>query len=232
VEDSFCAGRPPLERVGVQFVDDVHPYETMKTRLLNGSHTALGYLGYLSGYRTIDEVMADDVFVQYLTRMMAEEIVPHLPDVPGIDLEEYQRTALTRLSNPRMGDQLVRLGRRGSTKVPNYVLPSIAAALEAGTPHRLLCLAVAGWMRYLRGTDYAGHDIDVVDPLGDRLVPLAREGRQEPELLLSERSVFGDLADDERFAAGVEVALRALEEQGPREVIAFHLRSTAEETAA
>ena len=223
VEDDFCNGRPPLEDVGVQFVPDVHPYETMKTRLLNASHTALGYLGHLAGMSTMDEVMADEVFRAYLTRMMAEEIVPLLPEVPGIDLEDYQRDLVARLANPAMGDQLLRLSRRGSTKMPNYVLPSVKAALEQDRPFRLLALAVAGWMRFLRGYDYAGSQIDIEDAMEERLVPLAQEGVVEPEPLLGERKVFGDLADDVRFASAVEVALRALEEQGPREVIAFYL---------
>ena len=223
VEDDFCNGRPPLEDVGVQLVTDVAPYETMKTRLLNASHTALGYLGHLAGLTTMDEVMADDVFRAYLTRMMSEEIVPLLPEVPGIDLEQYQRELVERLANPAMGDQLLRLSRRGSTKMPNYVLPSVRAALEQDRPFRLLALAVAGWMRFLRGYDYAGSQIDIEDAMEERLVPLAREGVVEPEPLLGERKVFGDLADDPRFVAAVEVALRALEEQGPREVISFYL---------
>ncbi|WP_432502593.1 mannitol dehydrogenase family protein [Kineococcus arenarius] len=223
VEDSFCAGRPPLEEVGVQFVDDVTPYETMKTRLLNASHCALGYLGHLAGYGTIDELMADDVFREYLVRLMGDEIAPLLPEVPGIDLDEYQRTLVERLSNPRMGDQLLRLCRRGSTKMPNYVFPSVRAALEQHRPHQLLVLAVAGWMRFLRGYDYAGEGFPVEGPLSERLVELAREGAVEPEPLLSESTVFGTLSRDEHFVASVEVALRALEEQGPREVVQLYL---------
>ncbi|WP_432484753.1 mannitol dehydrogenase family protein [Kineococcus esterisolvens] len=223
VEDSFCAGRPPLEEVGVQFVEDVTPYETMKTRLLNASHCALGYLGYLAGYRTIDELLSDEVFREYLVQLMRDEIVPLLPPVPGIDLDEYQRTLVERLSNPRMGDQLLRLCRRGSSKMPNYVFPSLRAALEQHRPHQLLVLAVAGWMRFLRGYDYAGEHIPVEGPLSERLVDLAREGHVEPDSLLSERKVFDSLARDEHFAASVEVALRALEEQGPREVIQLYL---------
>jgi mannitol-1-phosphate/altronate dehydrogenase len=61
VEDVFSDGRPALEEVGVQMVGEVHPYETMKLRLLNASHSAMGYLGYVAGYRTADAVMADPV---------------------------------------------------------------------------------------------------------------------------------------------------------------------------
>ncbi|MFD0485675.1 mannitol dehydrogenase family protein [Kineococcus sp. GCM10028916] len=223
VEDSFCDGRPPLERVGVQFVDDVAPYEAMKTRMLNAGHCALAYLGILAGFSTIDEVLADDTFRAYFEHLLADEIAPLLPPVPGVDLAEYRRTLVQRFSNPEMGDQLARLGRRGSTKMPNYVFPSVSAAVAAGRPHQLLLLAVAGWMRFLRGYDYAGNEVPVIGPMADRLVELAREGRQEPEPLVSERSVFGALGEDAAFVAGVEVALRALEEQGPREVIALYL---------
>jgi fructuronate reductase/mannitol 2-dehydrogenase len=223
VEDRFCNGRPPLERVGVQFVDDVAPYEAMKTRLLNAGHCALAYLGILAGYSTIDEVLQDETFRAYLEHLMADEIAPLLPPVPGIDLEEYQRQLVERFSNPKMGDQLARLGRRGSTKMPNYVLPSVAAAVAAGTPHELLLLAVAGWMRFLRGYDYAGNEVTVDGPRAERLTELAQEGQEQPEPLLTERSVFGELPDDGAFVAGVEVALRALEVQGPREVIALYL---------
>ncbi|WP_432544398.1 mannitol dehydrogenase family protein [Kineococcus sp. SYSU DK002] len=223
VEDSFACGRPPLERVGVQFVDDVAPYEAMKTRMLNAGHCALAYLGILAGYSTIDEVLADWVFRAYFEHLLADEIVPLLPPVPGIDLAEYQQTLVRRFSNPEMGDQLTRLGRRGSSKMPNYVFPSVEAAVAAGRPHQLLLLAVAGWMRFLRGYDYAGNDVPVDGPLADRLVELARQGQEEPEPLMSEKTVFGDLRDDPGFASGVEVALRALEEQGPREVIGLYL---------
>ena len=222
VEDTFCNGRPPLEEVGVRFVADVSPYETVKTRLLNAGHSAIAYLGYLAGLRTTAEVMADPVFRTFLTRLMAEEIAPHLPEPPGVDLAEYQATLLDRLANPRMADQLSRLGRRGSSKIPNYLLPSVRAAVEAGDPHRLLCLAVAGWLRYLRGHDYAGEEVPIQGPRPD-LVPLAREAGGDAAPLLSERSVFDHIGQDPRFAGCVQEALSALDRQGPREVIERYL---------
>jgi fructuronate reductase/mannitol 2-dehydrogenase len=218
VEDSFCNGRPPLEEVGVQFVDDVSPYETMKTRLLNAGHSAIAYLGYLAGLRTTDEVMADPVFRTFLTRLMAEEIAPSLPEVPGVDLAEYQATLLDRLANPRMADQLSRLSRRGSGKIPNYLLPSIRAAVDQGRPHQLLCLAVAGWLRFLRGADYAGDEVPIQGPRPD-LVPIAQQAGGDAAPLLAERAVFDHIGQDPRFAECVQRALTALDRQGPREVI-------------
>uniref|UniRef100_UPI001FE7ADD8 mannitol dehydrogenase family protein n=1 Tax=Modestobacter excelsi TaxID=2213161 RepID=UPI001FE7ADD8 len=222
VEDSFGNGRPPLEQVGVQFTEDVHPYEVVKTRLLNAGHTAIGYLGYLAGLRTTDQVMADPVFRSFLTRLMADEIAPLLPSPPGIDLAEYQATLLERLSNPRMADELARLGRRGSSKIPNYLLPSVRDAIEQDRPHQLLCLAVAGWLRFLRGSDYAGEEMPVQGPRMD-LVPVAQEAGTDAGPLLHEKSVFDHVGRDPRFAEPVQRALDALEREGPREVLERYL---------
>ncbi|WP_347059974.1 mannitol dehydrogenase family protein [Blastococcus sp. HT6-30] len=227
VEDFFCNGRPPLEEVGVQFVDDVSPYETVKTRLLNAGHCAIAYLGYLAGHRTTADVMADPVFRSYLTRLMADEIAPSLPEPPGVDLAEYQAALLDRLSNPRMADQLARLGRRGSSKIPNYILPSVRAAIDDGRPHHLLCLAVAGWLRFLRGADYAGEEVPVQGPRPD-LVPIAQEAGGDAAPLLSEQSIFDSIGQNPQFAGCVQRALSALDRHGPREVIEEFLASGAD----
>jgi mannitol 2-dehydrogenase len=86
--------RPPLEDVGVQLVEDVGPYELMKLRLLNGSHQALCYLGYLAGYRYAHEVCQDPLFAEFLLAYMDAEATPTLEPVPGIDLDA--RSKLTR----------------------------------------------------------------------------------------------------------------------------------------
>ena len=101
LEDSFSAGRPPYEDVGVQVVDDVEPYELMKLRLLNASHQALAYFGYLCGYRLVHDAAQDPLFQRFLlARYMDEEATPTLAPVPGVDLDDYKRTLIERFSNP------------------------------------------------------------------------------------------------------------------------------------
>jgi mannitol 2-dehydrogenase len=217
VEDRFGNDRPPLEDVGVQFTDDVAPYELTKKRLLNAGHCALGYLGYLAGYRTTAEVMADRVYATYMSALI-DEILPLLPRVPGIDLEAYKATLLDRLANPEMADQLARLCRRGSTKVPSYLLPSVTETLAAGRPAPMLTLAVAGWFRYLQGHDYSGEPIPVEGPREDQLVPLAQQDGQDPRPLLTVRELFGDLADNAEFVRDLHVVSEALR-AGPRETM-------------
>jgi len=223
VEDSFSNGRPPLDTVGVRFVPDIGRYELMKTRLLNASHCALGFLGQLAGLETTDQAVGDPVFHDYLDQLMVGEVIPLLPRPEGVDLDEYEATLLRRFANPAIGDQLSRLARRGSTKMPNYLLPSLCHALREDRPHELLTLAVAGWMRYLRGTDEAGRPLEVQDQLADRLQELARSGGTDPRPLLGERAVFGDLVEDEAFVGRLEAALRQLEDDGVRNTLQAHL---------
>jgi fructuronate reductase/mannitol 2-dehydrogenase len=227
VEDVFAHGRPPLEQVGVQFVADVRPYELMKKRLLNGSHTALAYLGCLAGHRTTDAALSDPPFRAFIGELMENEMTPLLPAVPGIDLDDYKRTLLERLGNTKIRDELQRLCRRGSTKVPSYLLAPIREARAAGTPHELLTLAVAGWLRYSRGVDLAGADIAVEDARTADLQALAIRGGVDPRPMLAERSIFGDLGADEGFARRLEQALRTLERRGPRGAIDAYLAAGA-----
>lgn len=220
IEDSFSNGRPPLDQVGVRFVPDVAAYELMKTRLLNASHCALGYLGSLAGLGTLDQVMAEPVFVHYVERLMDDEVTPLLPPPEGIDLGDYKRTLLQRFANPAISDGLPRLCRRGSAKMPHHLLPSLEEALASGRPHRLLTLAVAGWFRYLRGTDETGAPLLVDDPYAEQLQALARDGGTDPRPLLGLRPLFGRLGDDDGFVDELQQALEQLDRDGVRASLA------------
>jgi mannitol-1-phosphate/altronate dehydrogenase len=147
LEDNFCNGRPPLEAAGVQIVDNVEPYEKMKVRLLNGSHSALSYLSYLMGYREVDKAMADPLISNFVRSYMDQDITPTLPNVPGIDLDEYKDKLIKRFSNPAISDQVQRLAEDGSQKIPNAILPCITHQLETGGSIKYTILALAGWFR-------------------------------------------------------------------------------------
>jgi mannitol 2-dehydrogenase len=220
IEDTFSNGRPPLEEVGVRFVPDVGDHELIKTRLLNASHSALGYLGSLAGYGRMDELMTDPAFTEYVTRLMDDEVTPLLPRPDGVDLTTYKRTLLQRFANPAIADGLPRLCRRGSTKLPHHLLPSLRQALAEGRPSRLLTLAVAGWCRYLRGTDPAGRVLPLEDPRAEELQALALAGGDDPRPLLGVRPVFGDLGDVPGFADDLQALLRRLDRDGVHRTIA------------
>src|ERR671917_798079 len=167
LEDSFPLGRPAVEQVGVQVVDDVEPYELMKLRLLNASHQALCYFGYLTGYRLVHEVCQDALFQRLVLGYMDREATPTLPPVPGIDLEEYKQTLIARFSNPNVRDTVARLCAESSDRIPKWLLPVIRENLAAGRDVRLAAAVGASWARYAEGVDEQGRPIEVVDRLKD-----------------------------------------------------------------
>jgi mannitol 2-dehydrogenase len=218
VEDDFCNDRPPLEEVGVQFVADVGPYELHKKRLLNGTHSAIGYLGHLGGHDRIGEAIADPGLRAFAESLMGE-VAPLLPDVLGLDVDEYRETLLARFGNPRIGDRLRRLCARGSTKMPAYLLPSLQEAVAGGMPHDNLTLALAAWIRYLTGVDLDGRPIEVEDARRDALKPLAEAAPGDPRPLLEERDIFGSLAEDDDFVDRLTRTIRLLDARGPAAAI-------------
>ena len=224
LEDSFTLGRPPLEDVGVQVVDDVTPYELMKLRLLNASHQALCYLGHLSGYRLVHEVAQDPLFAEFLLAYMDDEATPTLAEVPGVDLPDYKRTLVERFSNAHVRDTVARLCAESSDRIPKWLVPVVRENLAAGRGVRLSATVVAGWARYAEGVDEQGEPIEVVDRLAEQLTAAARRQREEPLAFLADRRLFGDLVDDQRFTQEYAAALESLHTRGARATVEAALR--------
>ena len=216
LEDRFPAGRPPFEDAGAQLVPDVEPYELMKLRLLNASHQALCYLGYLAGYRYAHEVCQDELFADFLLAYMNREATPTLLPVPGMDLEAYKPHLIQRFANPEVRDTLARLCAESSDRIPKWLLPVIRHNLEHGGEIDRATLVVAAWARYAEGVDEQNEPITVVDRLAERLTAAAQRQHEEPLAFISDRDLFGDLADDERFAATYTEALDSLHTHGAR----------------
>ena len=228
--DAMGAGRrlrdraAAVEQVGVQIVEDVEPYELMKLRLLNASHQAMCYLGYLAGYRYAHEVCADPLFVDFLNGYLDEEATPTLPPVPGVDLDDYKRQLIVRFANPEVRDTLARLCAESSDRIPKWLLPVIRAQLERDGGIRRSVLVVAAWARYAEGTDESGEPIEVVDGRRDEVMARARAQSEDPLAFLRDPSLFGDLVDEPRFTAPYLEALRMLHEQGARATVEAWVR--------
>jgi len=220
LEDDSPAGRPPLEQVGVQVVDDVAPYELMKLRLLNASHQALAYAGYLAGYRYVHEATADPAFADFIREYMQREARPTLQPVPGVDLDEYVEGLVERFANPEIRDTLVRLAVDASERIPKFLLPVLRAQLAAGGPIARSVAVLACWARYAEGVDEAGAPIELVDPAAADLAAAARRQREDPLAFVRQRHVFGDLVDDDRFCSAYLRAFRTLREEGARALVA------------
>lgn len=214
LEDEFPTGRPPLEDAGVQVVPDVMPYELMKLRLLNASHQALCYLGYLAGYRYAHEVAQDAEFARFLLGYMKHEGEPTLPPVPGVDLTAYEHELVERFANPEIRDTLARLCAESSDRIPKWLVPVIRADLDAGRPVDRSALVVASWARYAEGVDEKGQSIEIVDHRKDQVMAAAAKQADDRLAFIRDPSLFGDLAQREEFTAPYLAALESLHGAG------------------
>ncbi|MCZ0960692.1 mannitol dehydrogenase family protein [Paracoccus benzoatiresistens] len=218
IEDSFCGPRPALETVGVQMVADVTPYEHMKLRMLNGTHSSLAYLGYLAGHETIADTMADRVFADFVRSLWRDEIIPALIPPPGEDLRAYAEALAARYANPAIRHRTWQIAMDGSQKLPQRILGTIAESRAAGRAVPGLTLAVAAWMRYVSGRDEKSRPIEVKDPLAPRLAALWRDDpARTAQGFLHLAEVFPPaLRDDAGFAADLTDALSRLVRDGAR----------------
>lgn len=221
VEDNFVAGRPEWEAAGVQMVKDVLPWEQMKLRMLNGSHSFLAYLGYLAGYAHINECMEDASFREAARRVMLNEQAPTLR-ITDVDLTAYADSLIDRFANPALQHRTWQIAMDGSQKLPQRMLDGIRVHLERKSAWPLLALGVAGWIRYVSGTDERGDAIDVRDPLSDKIQSIVKASSEAERVnaLLTLSEVFGqDLPHNSVFVNAVNEAYQRLTRYGARQAV-------------
>jgi mannitol 2-dehydrogenase len=216
IEDEFPYGRPRYEDAGVLLTDDVRPYETLKLRILNAGHSTTTYMAALVGHVYIHEIMADPLLARYLERFHDDEATPSLPQVVGIDVEDYKRVVRERFANPEVRDQVARVCLDGSSKFPKFLIPTIESQLDKGGPVKLSALALASWCQYLVGKDDQGGDITLS---ADPRLELARKHAQaslgDPAAFLAFSEVFGErLPRDPFFVSAFTSALSSIRETG------------------
>ncbi|PTM92791.1 mannitol dehydrogenase family protein [Mycoplana dimorpha] len=223
LEDRFPQGRPALETVGVQFVEDVAPYEHMKIRILNGGHAAIAYPAALLDIHFVHEAMEDADIRAFLAKLEREEIIPVIPPVPGTDLDAYFRLIETRFLNPKIGDTIPRLAQDGSNRQPKFILPSTADRLRRGEDVVGLALVSALWCRYFAGISESGRPIAFNDASADRLHAAAARAKDDPAAFLALGDIFGAVAASELFRRRFEKALKTLWEHGTRATLRLYL---------
>jgi mannitol 2-dehydrogenase len=224
LEDHFPAGRPPLEQVGVTFTPDVHAYEVMKIRILNGGHAIIAYPGGLLDIEYVHEAMADPLIRAFLEKTEREEILPIVPPVPGTDLNDYFTLIIDRFANPEVADTERRLCLDGSNRQPKFIIPSIADNLAKGTLPRGLILEAALWCRYCMGVSDAGIPIEPNDPNWDRLHAAARAAATDPAQWLAMEDIYGPLGKNPAVIACFAGFLNDLGARGTRAVLADYIK--------
>lgn len=200
IEDNFCAGRPDWDRVGATFTDDVHDFEVMKIRILNGGHQVLANAGELLSVDTIADCMAHPAIGKFFARVAGHEIAPLVKPVPGMTPQNYVRLITDRFANPHIVDTTRRVAFDGSSRHAGFLIPTIHEALAAGIEIEGLALAEAAWARMCAGTREDGSTIEPNDPQWDALQAIAMQANDNPRAWLEMRQYYGDLADHDHFA--------------------------------
>ncbi len=232
IEDHFSAGRPDWATEGAEFVRDVAPFELAKLRLLNGAHSSLAYLGYLSGDETVADAMARPAMVRFVAHLMEHEVSPTLTATQGPDLASYRTALQARFANPALRHRTWQIAMDGSQKLPQRLLGTIRDRLAAQAPIPALALGVAAWMAYVTGIDQHGRAIDVRDPLRDDLRARAdaagRDAARLAPALAAVSGIFGeDLPQDSRFMGPVTTALEQILNHGAPAALAWFLACQA-----
>lgn len=212
VEDHFAAGRPDWTAYGARFVAHAEPYELLKLRMVNGSHSAIAYLGVMAGWATVDRAVREPVLRRFVEALMREEIEPTLAGRIDVDLAAYRARLIERFANPALAHRTTQIAMDGSQKIPQRWLGTVRDRLAAGASIDRLALAVAAWLHFLRGVDEAGRHYPIDDPLAGALAALG----DDVQALCSFAPVFGELGREPRFVAAVQHGVDQLRARGVR----------------
>ncbi len=223
LEDRFPSGRPPLEQADVTFTDDVHAFEAMKIRILNGGHAIIAYPGGLMEVEYVHQAMAHPLISGFLDKVEREEIIPYVPPVPNTDLAAYYALIRERFSNPEVADTEQRLCLDGSNRQPKFIVPSLRDALAAGGSIEGLALESALWCRYCHGTTDSGSVTPPNDPNWARLTALSAAARDKPELWLAMTEVYGETGRDPRLREAFSRHLTSLWRDGTAATLTAYL---------
>ena len=192
IDDRFSGVRPPLDSAGAELVEDVHPYEEAKIRILNGAHLALAYLAALRGFETYDAALRDPALDAFFDALTSTEILPSLDGATPVDLPSYRDSVKRRFLNRSIADRITRIAMDGASKFPVFLLPTIRACFARGAIPGSALTSVASWYVFLRRLEAGRLRFDYVDPKLPLIRPLLDKGREEEFARLT--GLWGDTA--------------------------------------
>jgi mannitol 2-dehydrogenase len=223
IEDKFAAGRPPWEKVGATLTDNVHVYEAMKIRVLNAGHQVVANAGELLSCPTIASTMQDPDIAAFFRKVETDEITPYVAPVPGMTPAAYLDLIVDRFANPEIHDTTRRVAYDGTARHPGFLHPILNDALAADGGIDGLALTQALWCHMCAGTRDDGSQIEPNDPNWDALTKVAQAAKTDPALWLAQETIYGDLADNDRFAKAFAHWLTRLTKNGTRATLQAYL---------
>jgi fructuronate reductase len=235
LQDKFAAGRPRWEVGGAIFTDDVTPYDVLKLRLLNGTHSLLAYLGALDGQATIPDARFQDFIEQAANTLLRDEYLPTLTVPAAINADEYIEQLFSRWSNSILADPTSRVGSNGSGKLPQRITEPVQHHIARGVMPEYICLTVAGFIACIappNGYEPGPFARAMVDPAKDRLAALARTCSTAKELawaVFEQGDIFSPvLASQPGFVERVSEYLDLIVSSGIRTAAAEAARASSQ----
>lgn len=222
IEDDFPTGRPDWSAGGALFVDDVRPFEEMKLRMLNGTHSMLAYTGFLAGHRYVRDVMGDPALAILVKRHLTAAAATLNP-LPGIDLDTYAKDLFARFANPHLGHETRQIAMDGSEKMPQRIFAPALDALRLGQSPQPFAFATAAWMRYTLGRTDDGDAYELRDPLETVLQASLDRNTPAERVVAHLNGIAGlipsDLAGNDEWQGAVTGALQKILTVGMRDAI-------------
>lgn len=206
VEENFCAGRPEWEKVGVQMVQSVAPYEEAKIRLLNATHSCIAWAGTLVGYQFIHEGTHDAVIRKFAYDYVTDDVIPVLMPCP-IDLGAYRDVVLDRFGNPAICDTNQRVAMDGYSKIPGFIAPTFRERLARSESIASVAMLPALFLAYLerwhRGEIAYTYQDQAMDPAVAHAVC---EAADPVAAFCADPVLWGELANDSRLVDAIRIA--------------------------
>ena len=203
IEDSFIAGRPAWEQVGVEMVNSVDAYEEAKIRLLNATHSCIAWAGTLVNYLYIHEGTQDPVIRRLAFDYVTDDVIPVLdtPERPcPLNLPRYRDVVLDRFANPAICDTNQRVAMDGFSKMPGFIAPTIRQRLAAGATIDSVAMLPALFLAYLQRWHAGKIPYTYQDQAMDPAVAHAMCEANDPvAAFCADVPLWGDLAGDPRL---------------------------------
>lgn len=221
IEDHFPQGRPDWDVAGAIFTKDVSPFETMKLRMLNGSHSMLAYVGFHAGCKHVRDVMSDAALTKLVKRHL-DTASKTLRTIKGIDYSEYADSLIERFRNPAIAHETFQIAMDGSEKMPQRILSVVSDARAAGVDIRPFAFATAAWIRHISASMHDCPAYEIRDPKAEELKKLAR-GRHSTDIIAELRRlqfIPGNVRTDDEFWNVVHSVLNHMLTKPMRGVIA------------
>lgn len=221
VAQEFPAAKADLN---VLFVPSEEPYHQRKVTLLNGPHTVLSPVGFLSGFDTVRACVENDLMGEYIHKVMFDELMLTV-DLPRKELEQFASDVLDRFKNPYINHLLTSIMLNSFSKFKTRDLPGLLSyRAKKGELPQGLVLGLAAIITYYRGGKIGDHEINLHDDpkIIELLEQLWRVGDSDQLALgvLGAEFIWGDnLNKVPGLTSQLAYFLKAIQEKGIKEVV-------------